>query len=130
MRRLHPWPGLAGGPPVLIGSWRSKKWIARAAEEFDGWIASVRNGGWDIMEDGIAVFRRHGGGRAVAANIVLDSRKPAPADQIADYDFQTGLSLAQASDVLARLAGSGFDDAVINCAVGDHEELEAAHSLI
>src|SRR5919108_4937820 len=38
---LTPWPATLGGPPVLIGSWRGQHWIARAAKEFDGRIASA-----------------------------------------------------------------------------------------
>jgi hypothetical protein len=97
---------------------------------FDGWVVSVRNGGWDAMADGIALFRRHGGGRAVVANIIVDSSGDGARSQVGDYDFKDGLSLRQASDVLARLAAIGFDDAVINRAGGDLEELEAVRSLV
>ena len=30
----HAWPAALGGPRVLIGSWRGKAWIPRAAKEF------------------------------------------------------------------------------------------------
>ena len=39
---LAPLASVKGGPPVLIGNWTGSRWIARAAREFDGWIASAR----------------------------------------------------------------------------------------
>src|SRR5215831_19838560 len=37
---LSPWPGCEGGPPVLLGAWRSPRWITYAAKQCQGWIAS------------------------------------------------------------------------------------------
>ncbi len=30
---LTPWPGTEGGPSVLLGAWRNKRWIVYAAEQ-------------------------------------------------------------------------------------------------
>jgi alkanesulfonate monooxygenase SsuD/methylene tetrahydromethanopterin reductase-like flavin-dependent oxidoreductase (luciferase family) len=34
---LATWPGCKGGPPILIGAWRSPRWITYAAKEAEGW---------------------------------------------------------------------------------------------
>ncbi len=33
---LTPWPGTEGGPAVLLGAWRNKRWIVYSAEECAG----------------------------------------------------------------------------------------------
>ena len=50
---LTPWPAALDGPPVLIGSWRGKQWIERAAREFDGWIASAARTSFATLAEGI-----------------------------------------------------------------------------
>src|ERR1051326_458342 len=34
---LSLWPGCEGGPPILMGAWRSPRWITFAAQECAGW---------------------------------------------------------------------------------------------
>ena len=63
---LSPLSEVRGGPPVLIGSWTSERWISRAAREFDGWIASAAFTGFDSLAAGIKGYReagREAGGR-------------------------------------------------------------------
>lgn len=70
--RLTPWPAALGGPPVLVGSWASGRWITRAATELDGWVASAAKTSVRALHDGIARFRDAGGARAVVTNIEVD----------------------------------------------------------
>ena len=37
---LHVWPAALGGPPIIIGSWSSERWLRRAAQQYDGWMCS------------------------------------------------------------------------------------------
>ena len=69
---LTPWPGALGGPAVLIGSWGGKRWIPRAAQEFDGWIASPARRISRRSTDGIQRYRDAGGKRAIVTNIAVD----------------------------------------------------------
>src|ERR1041384_257635 len=46
--RLAVWPGYEGGPPILIGAWRSPCWITYAAKEAQGWTPSGR---YSSLED-------------------------------------------------------------------------------
>src|SRR5260370_38187283 len=39
---LSTWPGGKGGPPILIGAWRSPRWITNAAHQAQGWSPSGR----------------------------------------------------------------------------------------
>ena len=69
---LSTWPGCEGGPPILIGAWRSHRWITLAAKEYQGWTPSGRYSSWDDLEAGMRVFREAGGTNAVLANITVD----------------------------------------------------------
>lgn len=108
--RLPPWPEQVGGPPVLIGAFANGRWIGRAATEFDGWIGSARSTDVATLRAGLARFRDAGGGRAVAAN--LDATRP------------------DAAEVLAELAGAGFDDAVVIVPRHDDDELARVRALL
>ena len=48
---LSPWPAVAGGPPLFLGTW--KKGVVRAAREFDGWIASSMHSPADQLVSGL-----------------------------------------------------------------------------
>jgi alkanesulfonate monooxygenase SsuD/methylene tetrahydromethanopterin reductase-like flavin-dependent oxidoreductase (luciferase family) len=73
---LTPWPTALGGPAVLIGSWGGKRWIPRAAQEFDGWIASAGRTNLNTLTEGIQRYRAAGGKRAIATNISVDLTGP------------------------------------------------------
>ena len=47
---LSNWPGTEGGPPVMLGAWRSPRWINLAAQHCQGWIASGIHGSWEDAE--------------------------------------------------------------------------------
>jgi alkanesulfonate monooxygenase SsuD/methylene tetrahydromethanopterin reductase-like flavin-dependent oxidoreductase (luciferase family) len=70
--RLTPWPGTEGGPALLLGAWRNKRWIVYAAEECAGWIASGLYPKPEELEAGMKIYRDAGGGRAVLANVIID----------------------------------------------------------
>src|SRR5438477_1704480 len=69
---LTPWKSALGGPKVLIGSWSGKQWIARAAKDFDGWIASAAKTSYATLADAIRRYRDAGGTRAIVTNIAAD----------------------------------------------------------
>src|SRR5205809_2102360 len=54
---LATWPGCKGGPPILIGAWRSPRWITYAAKEAQGWSPSGRFSSWDDFEHGMKIYR-------------------------------------------------------------------------
>lgn len=92
---LSPWRSLLDSTPLFFGSWG--KGVARAAREFDGWIASGHYRTVDEVCAALARYREFGGGRAVVSTIQI----PAGAD------------LGELGEKLARYAQAGFDDAVV-----------------
>ena len=54
---LSTWPGCGGGPPILIGAWRSARWISYAATDCQGWTPSGRFSSWKDLEVGMRVYR-------------------------------------------------------------------------
>jgi alkanesulfonate monooxygenase SsuD/methylene tetrahydromethanopterin reductase-like flavin-dependent oxidoreductase (luciferase family) len=109
---LTPWPSTLGGPKVLIGSWSGKHWIARAAKDFDGWIASAAKTSYATLGDGIRRYREAGGTRAIVTNIAADLEQPTTALPD-DGPFHLRCSRDAAAERLARLAELGFDDAIL-----------------
>src|SRR6201992_261321 len=69
---LSLWPECEGGPPILMGAWRSPRWITFAAQECQGWTPSGRFSSWDDLEYGMKVYREAGGTNAVLANVAID----------------------------------------------------------
>ena len=110
---LNPAPAVAGGPPVIIGSWAGPRWINTAAEEYDGWIASGFFSGFDTLRAGLDRYREAGGTRAIVTNISIDL--DAPTEPLADSDnaFHLRCAPEAAAERLRKLAGAGFDDAVV-----------------
>src|SRR3546814_1480090 len=98
-------------PPILLGAWRSRRWIERAAESCHGWLASGIHSSWEDLERGIGIYRAAGGGRAAVAPVSLDLRENPTATPLA---AQSTISLVcppvPARDRLRRLAGLGLDD--------------------
>jgi alkanesulfonate monooxygenase SsuD/methylene tetrahydromethanopterin reductase-like flavin-dependent oxidoreductase (luciferase family) len=127
--RLTPWPAAVGGPPVLIGSWSGKQWIARAAKDFDGWIASAAKTSYTALADGIRRYRDAGGKRAVVTNIAADLEQPADA-MADDAPFHLRCDARTALTRLRRLADLGFDDAVLVPASHTETSLAALRALL
>lgn len=116
------WPAVAGGPPVLIGSWAGSKWIERAARDFDGWIGSGARSSWRALREGIPRFRELGGKRAIVTNVrvQLDAPTASPDGPEDPCDLRCPPEVAR--ERLHRLCEWGFDDIVL--VPGRHE---AAH---
>lgn len=87
--------GASGGPPLFFGTWGKN--VARAANEFDGWIASGMHRTPEQCRSAIEVFREAGGQRAIVSTIRV----------MPDTD------LGEMKDILAAYAEAGFDDAVV-----------------
>ena len=72
---LATWPGCKGGPPILIGAWRSPRWITYAAEGRPGMdpvrpLQQPRR-----FEHGMKIYREAGGANAVLANCSVDLKE-------------------------------------------------------
>ncbi|HKW94149.1 MAG TPA: LLM class flavin-dependent oxidoreductase [Methylomirabilota bacterium] len=126
---LEPWPAAVGGPRVLIGSWSGQRWIPRAAQEYDGWIASAAKTSLDTLAEGIKRYRAAGGKRAIVTNIRTDLSAPTePCEDSAP--FHLGCAPAEAAGRLGRLRDLGFDDAVLVLKAPTEANLGAARALL
>jgi alkanesulfonate monooxygenase SsuD/methylene tetrahydromethanopterin reductase-like flavin-dependent oxidoreductase (luciferase family) len=128
---ISVWPGTEGGPPVLLGAWRSARWIDLAAQRCQGWIASGIHTSWEDLEIGLRMYREAGGTRAVLANIFTDLR-PVPTPHPIAGHAKIGLfcSPAEARERLARLASMGVDDALLVCPDDDPGQLDTIRGLV
>src|SRR5207245_11648544 len=81
---LSPWPGCQGGPPILLGAWRSPRWITYAAKECQGWTPSGRYSSWEDLEAGMRIYRDAGGTNAVLANVAIDLAELAESASLAE----------------------------------------------
>jgi alkanesulfonate monooxygenase SsuD/methylene tetrahydromethanopterin reductase-like flavin-dependent oxidoreductase (luciferase family) len=109
--QLTPWPGTEGGPAVLLGAWRNKRWIVYAAEECAGWIASGLYPKPEELEAGIKFYRDAGGKRAILSNVIIDlhgNAEDMPLGGKASV-MLTG-SEAAARKTLQWIRDVGFDD--------------------
>ena len=110
---LRPWPSVAGGPPMLIGAWASGIWVKRAAQDYDGWIASGRhNNQFRTLAEGLKVYRDNGGKRVLIATVGIDLQ--APAKPLADDEpFNLRCGPSEAAARLHQLAELGVDDVLM-----------------
>ncbi|MGH7350477.1 MAG: LLM class flavin-dependent oxidoreductase [Candidatus Rokuibacteriota bacterium] len=126
---LTPWPAALGGPPVLIGSWGGQRWIPRAAQEFDGWIASAGRTNLNTLTEGIRRYRAAGGKRAIATNIAVDLSAPTePCPDDGPFHLRCGPEAA--AQRLRKLRDLGFDDAVLVLKSASEANLAAARALL
>ncbi len=123
------WPNTKGGPPVLLGAWRSERWINLAAQHCQGWIASGIHSKWEDIEIGTAMYRAAGGARAIVANILTDLRPNPAVNPLAHHVNLSIHSSATGRDMLRRLADIGIDDALLICPFDDPGQLEAIRAL-
>jgi alkanesulfonate monooxygenase SsuD/methylene tetrahydromethanopterin reductase-like flavin-dependent oxidoreductase (luciferase family) len=131
---IHPWPDVLGGPPIVIGAGRSDRWIKRAAEEYDGWMASAFSG-LAFLREGAGRYRELGGtGRLVCATVNVDLRAAyQPLDGAGRFTLQCPPEEAAAR--LQMLADAGYDTVVVtrlNYAAEDwpEEDLAELRSLL
>jgi alkanesulfonate monooxygenase SsuD/methylene tetrahydromethanopterin reductase-like flavin-dependent oxidoreductase (luciferase family) len=122
---LTPWPGSEGGPPVLLGAWRNPRWIAYAAKQCQGWIASGLYSSWEDLENGMRLYREAGGGNAVLANVVIDLGKRAEPGSLAE---RAKVSLVcqpeEARQRLKRIEQIGFDEVLVVSLANALDEIE------
>jgi alkanesulfonate monooxygenase SsuD/methylene tetrahydromethanopterin reductase-like flavin-dependent oxidoreductase (luciferase family) len=127
---LSVWPGTEGGPPVLLGAWRSARWINLSAKILQGWIASGIQTSWEDLAIGAKMYRDAGGTRAVLANIFTDLRdRPAPLPISHEPKISLICSPVEARERLRRLADLGIDDALLVCPYDDPGQLETIAGL-
>lgn len=125
---LSPPAAAKGGPPILIGSWAGSSWIPKAAQVYDGWIASAMYTGAPTLKAGVERFRDLGGKRAIVTNILVDLTAPtAPLTDEGPYNLRCSPDEARAR--LGRLAEFGFDDAVLVVEDGSEANLRAVRAL-
>ena len=114
---------------VLIGSWRGKQWITRAATEFDGWIASAAKTDYATLAEGIRRYREAGGRRAIVTNIPVDLS--APTTPLSEGEpFHLRCAPEVAAQRLQRLAALGFDEAVLMRRTQTERDLAAMRTLL
>jgi alkanesulfonate monooxygenase SsuD/methylene tetrahydromethanopterin reductase-like flavin-dependent oxidoreductase (luciferase family) len=128
---LSLWPGTEGGPPLLLGAWRSARWIELAARVCQGWIASGIYSEWDDVATGVRMYRAAGGKRIVLANVFTDLRpEPVFADRADRVKISLICAPAQARDRLKRIEDLGLDEALLVCPFSDPEQLELIRGLM
>ena len=128
---ITAWPGTKGGPQVMLGAWRSQRWIDLASK-LDGWISSGIHSKWEDLELGLKMYRAAGGKRAIVANIHADFRPNADAAPTGHHLTISliGLTPAEAKNRLKRLADLGVDDALIVAPFDDPSQLEIIRGLV
>lgn len=93
---LSPWPAVRGGPAILLGAWGGTG-VERAAQSFDGWIASAAYRSPPEVIGALQRFRAAGGRRAIVSTIQLGA----------------STDLGAARTMLGEFEAAGFDDAVV-----------------
>jgi alkanesulfonate monooxygenase SsuD/methylene tetrahydromethanopterin reductase-like flavin-dependent oxidoreductase (luciferase family) len=122
---LTPWPGTEGGPAVLLGAWRNKRWIVYAAEECAGWIASGLYSQPEELSAGMKIYRDAGGKRAILSNVIVALEGSTEAAQRAATATVTLTGGdAEARDRLRRIKEVGFDDVLCMTPLDALDDLE------
>jgi alkanesulfonate monooxygenase SsuD/methylene tetrahydromethanopterin reductase-like flavin-dependent oxidoreductase (luciferase family) len=128
---LSTWPGCEGGPPILMGAWRSPRWITYAAKECQGWTPSGRYSSWEDLEAGMRIYREAGGTNAVLANVGVDlANRPESAELAAATDVALVCPPDEARRRLKRMEQLGFDEVLLVSHYGVLEELERARDFL
>jgi alkanesulfonate monooxygenase SsuD/methylene tetrahydromethanopterin reductase-like flavin-dependent oxidoreductase (luciferase family) len=126
---LSIWPGCEGGPPILMGAWRSPRWITYAAKDCQGWTPSGRYSSWEDLEAGMRIYREAGGTNAVLANVGVDlANRPQSAELAAATDVALVCPPDEARRRLKRMEQLGFDEVLLVSHYGLLEELEEVRS--
>ena len=128
---LSTWPGCEGGPPILIGAWRSPRWITYAAREAQGWTPSGRYSSWDDLEAGMRIYREAGGTNAVLANVAVDfDNRPESADLAAATNVALVCPVDEARRRFKRMQQLGFDEVLLVSHAGVLEDIERARDFL
>jgi len=128
---LSQWPGYEGGPPILIGAWRSPLWITRAAREYQGWTPSGRYSSLEDLEAGMRTYREAGGNNAVLANVAIDLAERPESAELARL-AHTNLICApdEARQRIRRIEQMGFDEVLLVSHLGVLEDIERARDFL
>src|SRR6185295_4695917 len=122
---LATWPGCKGGPPILIGAWRSPRWITYAAKEAQGWTPSGRYSSLEDLEGGMKIYREAGGTNAVLANVSIDLKeRPQSAELAKLAHFNLICPPEEARNRMRRLVDMGFDEVLIGSHFGELDDVE------
>ncbi len=128
---LSTWPGCAGGPPILIGAWRSPRWITLAAKQYQGWTPSGRFSSWDDLEMGMRIYREAGGANAVLANCAVDfANRPESAGLAEATNVALVCPPDEARQRIRRMAALGFDEVLLVSPAGVLEDIERARDFL
>jgi alkanesulfonate monooxygenase SsuD/methylene tetrahydromethanopterin reductase-like flavin-dependent oxidoreductase (luciferase family) len=128
---LSTWPGCNGGPPILIGAWRSPRWIAHAAKEAQGWTPSGRFSSWDDLEYGMKLYREAGGTNAVLANCSIDLAERAESAELAKVASVNFICPPEeARRRIKRVEQLGFEEILIGSQFGAIEEIERVRDFL
>jgi alkanesulfonate monooxygenase SsuD/methylene tetrahydromethanopterin reductase-like flavin-dependent oxidoreductase (luciferase family) len=128
---LSMWPGCEGGPPILIGAWRSPRWITYAAREAQGWTPSGRYSTLEDLEQGMKTYRDAGGSNAVLANVAIDlQERPQSAELARLAHFNLICPPDEARRRMRRLVDLGFDEVLIGSHYGELDEVERVRDFI
>jgi alkanesulfonate monooxygenase SsuD/methylene tetrahydromethanopterin reductase-like flavin-dependent oxidoreductase (luciferase family) len=128
---LSTWPGCEGGPPILMGAWRSPRWITYAAKQCQGWTPSGRFSSWEDLEAGMRIYRDAGGTNAVLANVAVDFANRPEAAGLAEA---TNVALVcppdEARRRIKRMEQLGFDEVLLVSHTGVLEDIERARDFL
>jgi alkanesulfonate monooxygenase SsuD/methylene tetrahydromethanopterin reductase-like flavin-dependent oxidoreductase (luciferase family) len=128
---LSTWPGCEGGPPILLGAWRSPRWITYAAKQCQGWTPSGRFSSWDDLEHGMRIYRDAGGDNAVLANVAVDfDNRPESAAIAAASGVALTCPVDEARRRLKRMEALGFDEVLLVSQTGLLEDIERARDFL
>jgi YHS domain-containing protein len=129
---IHPWPDVVGKPPLLVASWYNGGWIKKAAQEYDGWVASGLNSTFAELREGIKRYRDYGGKRALVATVGINLTASSP-PLTDDTNFTLRCPPDEARERIQRLAELGYDDLLVtggtSYAAGEMDE-EALSQII
>lgn len=128
---LSIWPGCKGGPPILIGAWRSPRWITYAAKEAQGWTPSGRYSSLEDLEGGMKVYRDAGGTNAVLANCSVDLKeRPESAElaKLASVNFICPPD--EARERIRRVERIGFEEILIGSQFDAIDEIERIRDFL
>jgi alkanesulfonate monooxygenase SsuD/methylene tetrahydromethanopterin reductase-like flavin-dependent oxidoreductase (luciferase family) len=127
---LSVWPGCEGGPPILMGAWRSPRWITFAAQECQGWTPSGRFSSWDDLEHGMRIYREAGGTNAVLANVAVDLAGRPESAALTDVATSLVCPPDEARQRIRRMQQIGFDEVALVSHSSVLEDIERVREFV
>jgi alkanesulfonate monooxygenase SsuD/methylene tetrahydromethanopterin reductase-like flavin-dependent oxidoreductase (luciferase family) len=107
---------------MYIGTWASGPWLKRAAQEYDGWLASGTWTNYRTFKEALQKYRDLGGKRAIIATVYIDL-KAEDSELGEDTPFNLRCTPKTAAERLQRLAEIGYDDCLL-VKHGSHTEAD------